>query len=708
MLKVGDTLEKRYRILSLIGQGGFGAVYRAWDANVSQLVAVKESLGPTEEAQRQFEREAMLLAGLRHPNLPRVTDHFVILEQGQYLVLDLVEGKSLYQMMVEHGGPLDESQVLGWTRQVCEALTYLHSLTPPIVHRDIKPDNIIVTSDGKAMLVDFGISKAYDPAKGTTIGAKAVTRGFSPPEQYGSGRTEPRSDVYALGATLYLLLTGRMPPEAPDLASGAEELTPPNQLNPALSKPTSSTILAAIVPNISERLPSVKAFVDGLATTNNAPASGPPAGSPSAAPTLRVATSVSMRRLVVDPQKGDHSTIAKAIKAAQPGDRIEVQPGVYKEAIVIDKPLEIVGQGPMAKIVISSSVNVVNMSTSSAAIRNLTLRQTGGKWHAIDVSQGHLEIEDCDISSEGRACVAVYNGAMVSVRKSRIHHSKDYGILVSDLGQGLIEDNDILANHYAGIKIETSGNPTIRLNRIHNGEAEGISVGALGKGVIDDNDVARNARGGIKLDGGNTTVRNNRIHDNKYNGGILVEGRAQVMIEDNDILGNEGVAVAINGSGHTTVRKNRIREPKPRHTYSWGIDGGQGIAVSGQGHVVIGENEIAGTAAEGIEVYSGRVDISQNHIHNGHKAGITMHKGRCLIEDNNITGNAGEGIDVYGGRVTARKNRINRNKSAAVYLASGSRGVIEDNDLRDNVDGPFRIYDMSAKLFVIRRNNKIG
>ena len=264
-LNVGTILNNRYRIVKLVGQGGFGAVYRAWDLSLLQPVALKENSGGAAEAQRQFEREAQLLAGLRHANLPRVSDHFVLPGQGQYLVMDFVEGQSLSDLLAERGGPLPEAEVLPWIRQVADALEYLHTRTPPVIHRDIKPDNIIIGPDGRAMLVDFGISKVYEENKGTTIGAKAVTPGYSPPEQYGSGRTDARSDVYALGATLYTLLTGQVPPDGPDLASGADTLIPPRQMNRAVSEVTSSAVVAAMTPNIGQRLANAAGFGQLLA-----------------------------------------------------------------------------------------------------------------------------------------------------------------------------------------------------------------------------------------------------------------------------------------------------------------------------------------------------------------------------------------------------------------------------------------------------------
>jgi eukaryotic-like serine/threonine-protein kinase len=252
-LTQGQVLNNRYRIVKLIGQGGFGAVYRAWDLTLKQPVALKENLDTSPEAQRQFEREATLVAGLRHPNLPRVMDHFFLPGQGQYLVMDFVEGSSVAELLAARGHPFSEEEALPWLQQVCAALDYLHSRQPPVVHRDIKPENIIITPEGQAMLVDFGISKVYDAQLATTVGARAVTPGYSPPEQYGAGKTDARTDIYALGATLYRLLTGAEPPPSVDMIAGVAQLKPPRQLNGRLSQATEQAILQAMSVNISQR-----------------------------------------------------------------------------------------------------------------------------------------------------------------------------------------------------------------------------------------------------------------------------------------------------------------------------------------------------------------------------------------------------------------------------------------------------------------------
>jgi formylglycine-generating enzyme required for sulfatase activity len=244
-LNTGKILNNRYRIVKLLGQGGFGAVYRAWDINFEMPCALKENTESSPEARRQFMREAQILRNLRHPNLPLVVDTFTLPGEGQYLVMDYVEGEDLQTLLNRNGGPLPEGQVLGWMRQVCDALTYLHSQNPQVIHRDIKPANIKITPEGKAILVDFGIAKANDPKAATTMGARAVTPGFSPNEQYGQGRTDERSDIYALGATLYNMLTGVVPIESVQRTTGAV-LPTPRSLNPAITPNTEQAILKAL------------------------------------------------------------------------------------------------------------------------------------------------------------------------------------------------------------------------------------------------------------------------------------------------------------------------------------------------------------------------------------------------------------------------------------------------------------------------------
>ena len=230
-LSKGVMLVSRYRIEGLLSKGGMGAVYYAFDTNLELPVAIKENFFGQAESLAQFKREALILARLNHPGLPRVTDHFI--EQGQqYLVMDFVAGLDLSQMMQQMGHPFSEQVAINTMVQICDTLTYLHHQSPPIIHRDIKPQNIKITPKNQAILVDFGLAK--ESTTQTALGAKAVTSGYSPPEQY-IGGTSPTSDLYALGSTLYTLLTGEIPPDSISLLTTGQSFVPANHINPQLS-----------------------------------------------------------------------------------------------------------------------------------------------------------------------------------------------------------------------------------------------------------------------------------------------------------------------------------------------------------------------------------------------------------------------------------------------------------------------------------------
>ena len=260
-----QLLNNRYRVIGLLGQGGFGAVYRVWDTNLERTLSLKENLDTSPEAQRQFKREAQILFDLTHASLPKVIDYFFLPKQGQYLVMEYIEGEDLHTIMKHSMGMLPEAMILPWIGQICDALAYLHAQTPPVIHRDIKPSNIRITSTGRAMLVDFGLAKIYDPSSSTSRGARAVTLGYSPPEQYGLGKTDAVSDIYSLGAMLYHALTGITPPSSVDIISG---ITPPLRLacevNPAVSSAVSAAIEKAMALNRSQRWQTVLDFKAAL------------------------------------------------------------------------------------------------------------------------------------------------------------------------------------------------------------------------------------------------------------------------------------------------------------------------------------------------------------------------------------------------------------------------------------------------------------
>jgi ABC-type branched-subunit amino acid transport system substrate-binding protein len=247
----GSLIGGRYRITEMIGKGGFGAIYKATDERFQKrIVALKEmsdaQLSPNEKAKalQDFQNEANLLVQLNHPNLPNVSDFF---EEGgkAYLVMEFIEGKNLEKVQEEQNDPLDECLVMGWALQLCAVLNYLHTQSPPIIFRDLKPANVMVTSKGEIKLIDFGIARIFKAAakKDTML---LGTKGYAPLEQYGRGQSDARSDIYALGATLYSLLTKNEPIDAPVRTIHPDLFSHPSQFNPKISPAVEAIILKAM------------------------------------------------------------------------------------------------------------------------------------------------------------------------------------------------------------------------------------------------------------------------------------------------------------------------------------------------------------------------------------------------------------------------------------------------------------------------------
>src|SRR5882672_6072345 len=260
MLASEIVLQNRYRIIRLLGQGGMGAVYEATDERLDTTVALKETLFADERLRKQFEREARLLARMHHPALPRVSDHFAE-GDGQFLVMQFIPGDDLSQMMTRKQGPFPPDQVLTWGDQLLDALDYLHTQDPQIIHRDIKPQNLKLTGRGQIILLDFGL------AKGQTGGVSMVTTSasifgytpnYAPLEQIQGLGTDARSDIYALAATVYHLMTGVKPPDALTRAAAIvngqpDPLQDAGKINDAINTQVASVLQRAMAQNREQR-----------------------------------------------------------------------------------------------------------------------------------------------------------------------------------------------------------------------------------------------------------------------------------------------------------------------------------------------------------------------------------------------------------------------------------------------------------------------
>lgn len=270
MLSPETVLQGRYRIVRQLGQGGMGAVYEAVDERLDTVVALKETLFTEEKLRKQFEREARLLARMHHQALPRVSDHFNE-GDGQFLVMQYIAGEDFYEMLTRRNSPFPQEEVLRWGDQLCDALDYLHTQDPPIIHRDIKPQNLKLTARGQVVLLDFGLAKGSGGQMSVVTTSASIfgyTPNYAPLEQVQGLGTDARSDIYSLSATLYHLLTNIKPPDALSRAAAMvngqpDPLIPANQVS-GVSSAVAATLNKAMAQKRDDRYASALLMRDAL------------------------------------------------------------------------------------------------------------------------------------------------------------------------------------------------------------------------------------------------------------------------------------------------------------------------------------------------------------------------------------------------------------------------------------------------------------
>jgi serine/threonine protein kinase len=269
-INADTVLQGRYRIVREVGRGGMGAVYEARDLRLGNTVAVKQALTNETQIRKHFEREARLLAQLNHPGLPRVSDFFTE-DDRAFLVMQFVDGDDLSTLLAQNRGPLPRQTVVMWADQLLDAIIYLHTHDRQIIHRDIKPHNLKVTPSGKIALLDFGLAKSQSADNSETFGDSlhGYSPRYAPLEQIHDTSTSPQNDIYALGATLYQLLTAAQPADAVTrvtalITAQPNPLPPAHEINPAVGVELSAILSRAMAHDASARYRTASDFRDAL------------------------------------------------------------------------------------------------------------------------------------------------------------------------------------------------------------------------------------------------------------------------------------------------------------------------------------------------------------------------------------------------------------------------------------------------------------
>lgn len=679
-LQHGQILKDRYEIDRLLGQGGMGAVYRALDTlPVPPLpIALKERdlsglpeepifANPTPDLTRvrsnspaqlytrkraaeQFKTEARLLHNFQHPNLPRVSDYF---SEGDclYLAMELIEGRDLDQILEANGDrPLSEVDVLAWLAQVMDALAYCHSHN--IFHRDIKPANIILTPQGKAYLVDFGIARFSSDGRATTI--LGGTPGFSPLEQISRrGVVDARSDIYALGATFYLLLTGQAPEDALDRAL-VDELIPPRQLNPAISEHIESSILRALKLKPEERFGNVTEMLAALKPDSGqsalraartrlvnviarrpAPAQRKVTISPTITKPQREVTIIREPNLPGIFEVNPADDLAAVIEKAPAGSTILLHPGEYRlgQPLQIEKTLILTSMGGgRPKIIGTAGKHVVYFFAARWSVSGIDFIHQGAKpANVVWVNGVEIKMENCTFSGGAANPGQKYKRGMVDL-DSVIGH----GLIISGGTLGRVEKCEAKNNELSGFYL----------------------VGTAKQLVIEDNVCNGNTRSGICFSGYSTiSVIHNQCWRNQLSG-IEVEGEARPLLERNSCEQNQRHGISFFNRTKGQAQKNECNSNEMA-----------GIAVQDEAAPTLLNNNCSGNTFYGL-ICSGRSTaiVSANGFRKNKIDGILVKdEASPVLEENSCIGNNGYGIQIErGARPKIGTNNLQFNQSGQI------------------------------------------
>jgi F-box protein 11 len=664
-LPPGTLLNGRYRVESVLGAGAFGRVYLTADAQdpLGAPIAVKELLDTQftsaedkHDAITWFKREVSTLLSLEHPRIPQIYSYWTTTTTSGpfYLAMEYVQGSTLEQVLDQHG-QITWQDALRWGIELCDVLAYLHSRTPPFIFRDMKLPNVMLSQrTGHTVLIDFGITRQLATSGGTAIG----TWGYVPYEQV-LGKAEPRSDLYALGALLHCLLSGRRPDSeytrlmrgGLDVEAAMKALFPPlSACRPELPAGVGDCIARATAFAADDRYPDAASMASALAHVLGAlppgstpflgtvlPAPRAPGAAPRSSTPATVAATLSRTIVVCKAGTGHFTTIEQALRIAQPGALIEVRAGVYRESLVLETPVEIVGSPRAEDVVLEGVVGpALTLCRSEITVRDMTLlahpSAQGDDHFAVLVTEGSPTLEDCYISSSSLAGLAIIGpSANPQIRRCKILNGQHAGIIVSEGALATIEHCDIYGNMSAGVEIQRQANPILRRCTIRDGRDVGIFVLDHGQGVIEDCEITRNALMGVAIKEGSTpTLRRCRIVEG-YHAGILAYAGGRGTIQNCDIGGNTNAGIGITQDADPVVWHCRIYGGR-----------GDGVMVEDTGRGTIDGCEIVHNAGAGVVIAGSAAPvIRQSRItHNGTVGVHVLEKGAGAVEGCDLVQNA--------------------------------------------------------------------
>nr|WP_320132797.1 right-handed parallel beta-helix repeat-containing protein [uncultured Holophaga sp.] len=703
----------KFQIRELIGKGAMGEVYLCTDPILGREVAVKTILPGTafgDEAQARFEREARATGSLNHPNI--VTVYEFGEDQGlHYLAMEYVRGEDLESLI--RSGRLTRAQLLELVAQVCEGLGFAHARG--IVHRDIKPANVLVAEGPRplAKLMDFGvalISQSDLTQKGVWMG----TVNYMAPEYLDTGKATPGSDLFAIGVVLYEIVTGGRKPftgetvttvlnailraePAPIAAEEVQDL-PPGTLD---------VVKKALARDPGDRYGSAEELAEAIRRALK-PEEPSPAPLPLVGAVAGAGRRIPTDRLIIVGRGGKAHCLSLrvAIRQAEPGTRIILLPGTYRESVVVDREVEILGEGEASEIILESPKGpCLTFTGGRIVVRGVTLCKPWEEGRDPDPApavlqlSGQAELTDCRIHSDcepGLSCQG--SGTSLVLRNIRFEGESALGLVLRGGASAQLEGCHFRGQRLAGLQELEGSSATLKGCRFHAAPGVGLQLQGLSQATLEDCELDGREGGSLEVAGDSRVVlRRCRLQGSRF-AGVLVMEKSQVFMEDSESSGHAGAGIHASGGASLHLRQCRLHG-----------NAGFGVSLLEQSIGTLDECEIAANGHAGLLVSHGAtVQLKQCRIHSGQSWGVVSSgRGRGVLEGCEVYGNQRGGGKVEpGGSLLLVRCTIRDSQDTGLVLFEDGEVTLEECVVHRNARGGI-LLARDASDPVLRGGNRI-
>lgn len=691
----------KFEILRPLGKGAMGEVFLGKDPVLGREVAIKTIQAGTafgEEARARFEREAKATAALNHPNIVTVYD-FGQQDDLAYLVMEFVEGETL-ESLIAAGAPKED--LLEALAQVCEGLAYAHERG--VIHRDVKPSNILVTRRGRriqAKLMDFGVA-LVDRSTLTEQGVWMGTLSYMAPEYLDTGKATPSSDLFAVGIILYEVLTGGRKPFQAETSTGILNaiLRKPAEPIPAESvRGISPAILEitrrALAKDPAERHPSAEALAHAILDALEAP---PTPASPAPPPTQGAARPKATALVVGKGGKATCLSLRVALRQAEPGARILILPGTYRESVVIDKEVTLVGEGePSATVLVSPKGPVIQARGGRVTLEGLTLKAPeDGVEPVLEIAQGQALLQGCFLEAARGPALDLAPETSVELKSCHLRGGGEE--LIRSGGRLDLDGGHLTGGAWTCIALLPGGGLGMRGTHLGPGMGLGVHLAAGTSAVLEDATLEGLQGGGLELERGARLEARRCAFRSSRSAGVLAQEKGQVILEECEVAGHEGSGIHLAGGASGQLQGCRIHG-----------NSGYGLSVMDQGLATLAGCEVSENGHAGVLVHRGATaQLRDCRLLNGRSVGVAcLSKGKGILEACEIAGNAQTGGRVDpGGSLLLIRCVIRDGQDTGLLLFEDAEATLEQCVVHRNARGGILLARDAADP-VLRGSNQI-